>query len=99
MIRDLVQNDTKNSHWVVVSPSKCNDAEEILRILDRAAKDDGFIAQLTCQGSQALRGYALSQQAKAALVSGDLGWIEARVGKLSTRFRTWIDCRLQQEIW
>ena len=72
---------------------------EILRVLDRAAEDNGFIAELTYRGAQALDGYKLTLQAKAALAGGDIRWIEARVGKLDARLRTWLDCRLQQEIW
>jgi hypothetical protein len=75
------------------------EAKEILRVLERAAADDGFIARLTDQGSKALRGYNLSRKAKAALLSGDICWVETRVGKLNARLRTWFDCRLQQEIW
>ena len=99
MVLEYVQNKNKIFHWVLEPENNNNDPEEILRVLKRAAVDDGFIAQLTVQGSQALLGYDLSQQAKAALVSGDLAWIETRVGKLSAQLRTWIDCRLQQEIW
>ncbi len=72
---------------------------EILRVLERAANDDGFIAQMTYRGDVALRGYRLSAQEKAALLSGDIGWIEARIGKLTSRQSTWLWCRLQQEIW
>jgi len=74
-------------------------AAEILRVLDRAANDDDFVAQLTYDGSMALQGYNLTQEEKAALLSGDIGWIEARVGKLDAHLRTWLECRLQQEIW
>ncbi len=74
-------------------------AAEILRVLDRAAGDDRFIAQLTFHGEEALQDYNLTNAEKAALLSGDIGWIEARVGKLNARLRTWLDCRLQQEIW
>ena len=72
---------------------------EILKVLERAAGDNSFIAQLTNQGAKALEPYKLSLQAKAALLSGDLRWIEARLGKLDARLRTWLDCRLGQEIW
>jgi hypothetical protein len=72
---------------------------EILRVLDKAAEDNGFIAELTYRGSKALEGYRLTLKAKAALLSGDIRWIEARVGRLDARLRTWLDCRLQQEIW
>ena len=72
---------------------------EMLRVLERAAADDGYIAQLTDRQDDALEGYALTWQERAALLSGDIGWIEARVGPLSPRLRTWLECRLQQEKW
>jgi len=99
MVLDHVQNKNKVFHWVLDVQNRNSETKEILRVLKRAAVDNDFIAQLTDQGSLALRGYDLSQQAKAALVSGDLLWVEARVGKLTARLRTWIDRRLQQEIW
>ena len=83
---------------VVVLPEQESD-DEILKVLDRAAEDNGFIAELTHRGSEALEGYRLTLKAKAALLSGDIRWIEARVGRLDARLRTWLDCRLQQEIW
>jgi hypothetical protein len=58
-----------------------------------------FIAELTHHGDEALQSYDLSWQEEAALLSGDIRWIEARVGKLSPRLRTWLDCRLEQENW
>jgi hypothetical protein len=70
-----------------------------LSVLERAAQDDEFVAQLTHHGQKALQSYDLSWQEKAALLSGDIRWIEARLGKLGPRLRTWLDCRLQQEIW
>jgi hypothetical protein len=85
-----------------ISPSKNRDVNgrEVSRVLERAAEDPGFIAQLTYRGDEALRSYDLTWQEKAALLSGDIGWIEARLGrKLNARLRTWLDCRLQQEIW
>ena len=75
------------------------DTAEILRVLERAADDARFIAQLTHNGSRALQGYDLTEEAKAALLSGDIRWVEGHVGKLDARLRTWLDCRLQQEIW
>lgn len=72
---------------------------ELKRVLERAADDPGFIAQLTEQGSKALAGYNLTFQEKAALLCGDISWIEGRLGKLDERLSTWLWCRLQQEIW
>ena len=73
--------------------------DEMRRVLERAADDNGFIAELTYRGAKALEGYKLTMQAKAALLSGDIRWVEARLGKLSDRLRIWLDCRLAQEIW
>jgi len=75
------------------------DHEEIVRVLVRAAEDNGFIARLTHDGEQALRPYSLTWREKAALLSGDIRWLEAHLGKLNARLRTWPECRLQQEIW
>ena len=44
----------------------------VLEVLDRAAHDPGFIAQLTDDGSKALNGYSLTSQECAALRSPHL---------------------------
>jgi hypothetical protein len=62
--------------------------ETIVKILERAANNPAFIAQLTSQGSKALQGYNLTLEEKAALVSGDINWIEAHVGKLAEQLST-----------
>jgi hypothetical protein len=99
------KSETKAERRVVDAPwspfTMAEDAEkrEIIKVLDRAAREDSFIAQLTHRGSQALRQYRLSVEGKAALLSGDVRWIESVVGKLDGRLSTWPNYRLQQEIW
>ena len=44
--------------------------DEVLRVLNRAADDNGFIAALTYRGSDALAVYHLTSQARAALFRG-----------------------------
>jgi len=100
----MLQEDVLVLDKLAIAPPRLDydrdaDGREVLRVLERAAEDDRFIAQLTHRGSDALQGYNLTLEAKAALLSGDVGWIEARVGKLDARLRTWLDCRLQQEVW
>jgi hypothetical protein len=73
--------------------------DEVVRALKRAGDDPRFIAQLTHHDSYALRDYHLTPQAKAALLSGDINWLETHVGKLNERQETWLRCRLEQEIW
>ena len=74
-------------------------ARAVLDVLGRAADDNDFIAELTYEGSKALKGYDLTRNECGALVSGDIAWLEAHVGKLDERQSTWLTCRLQQEIW
>jgi len=73
--------------------------KEILRVLERAANDNNFIALLTYHGSAALKDYDLTGEEKAALISGDEGWLRAHIGELDTRAQIWLNCRLQQENW
>jgi hypothetical protein len=92
---DLVK--IKKAFSVALWEQESND--QIPRVLDRAADDNDFIAALTYRGSDALEGYHLTSQAKAALLSGDIRWLEAHIGKLTERQQTWLRCRLSQEIW
>jgi hypothetical protein len=78
-------------------PSSYRDT--VLDVLERAAADDAFIAQLTDDGPKALEGYDLTSEEQAALLCGDIPWIEAHVGKLTPRQKTWLYCRLEQVIW
>ena len=96
----LVQDKPVSAPWTILIRDGDVNRKEILRVLERAAEDIGFIAQLTHRGDEVLQSYDLTWQEKAALLSGDIGWIEAHLGrKLNARLRTWLDCRLQQEIW
>ncbi|MFC1671584.1 response regulator [Planctomycetota bacterium] len=83
----------------VEKPAQDCNRETILDILEKAACNPDFIVRLTEEGSKALDEYNLSWEEKAALISGDIRWIEDHVGKLNDRQKTWLNCRLQQEIW
>ena len=72
---------------------------EVMRVLERAAHDPGFIADVADKGSAALRNYDLSFPEQAALVSGDIRWIQKHVGELTERQCTLLDCMLQREAW
>jgi hypothetical protein len=74
--------------------------EAILAVLERAADDSGFLAQLAENPHEALSGYyTLTSEELAALASGDIKKIEGWVGKLDQRHATWLWCRLSQEKW
>jgi DNA-binding NtrC family response regulator len=72
---------------------------EVIRVLDRTANDLGFWKELMESGSSALKGYSLSSEAKAAIISGDLRWINEHVGELTQKQLRFIYKRLEQELW
>ncbi len=73
--------------------------EAILDILERAAVDTDFMAQLAEKPNEALRDYGLTYDEKAAINSGDIRQIEEWVGKLTPQQSKWLQARLQQERW
>ena len=72
---------------------------EIVRVLERAALEPAFIADVSNRGSSALDGYRLTMAEKAALVSGDIRWLEERIGRLTERQACLLTCMLQREAW
>lgn len=72
---------------------------EVTRILDRTTQDRAFWKELMEMGSEALRSYHLSNEAKAAIVSGDLRWINQNVGELTQKQLMFIYKRLEREAW
>jgi two-component system response regulator HydG len=73
--------------------------EAIIAVLNRAAEEREFIEKLSNLGSDALWEYNLAPEEEAALVSGDVRWLEEHVGKLDDKLKVWLECRLQQERW
>ncbi|MFP3899105.1 MAG: formate/nitrite transporter family protein [Dehalococcoidia bacterium] len=75
------------------------DAAALISVLARARDDSAFLAQLTENPGNALAGYDVSNEAKAALASGDIHWLENKIGFLDGPLRTWLASRLSQEKW
>jgi DNA-binding response OmpR family regulator len=73
--------------------------QEVTQVLERAGGDHIFWGDLLEKGSFALEGYRISNEAKAAIVSGDLIWIKEHVGELSEKQLRWILSRLEMESW
>lgn len=72
---------------------------EVTQVLNRTSEDRAFWADLMENGSRALTEYQLSSEAKAAIVSGDLKWINENVGELTQRQLMFIYKRLEREAW
>ncbi len=72
----------------------------LLAVLVKARDDSGFLARLAENPADALKDYGnLTVEEKAALSSGDIRWIESKLGTLDEPLRTWLTARLAQEKW
>jgi len=74
-------------------------AEEMLKVLERAATDSDFFTALLEQAADALDHYELTGPEKLALLTGDITWIEEQIGPLTRDQRRWLDLRRSAEIW
>lgn len=75
------------------------ETKTLISVLARARDDTRFMARLAENPNRALKAYSLTPEAKAALESGDVRWLESRVGTLDEPLRTWLTSRLAQEKW
>jgi DNA-binding response OmpR family regulator len=72
---------------------------EVLGVLSRAADDQSFWDDLMKLGSEALEKTQLISDAKAAIASGDLKWINENVGELNQKQLKFIYKRLERETY
>lgn len=72
---------------------------EIFRVLNRAAEDRDTWNGTMEGGSEALRDYHLSDEAKAAIVSADLKWLNEQIAELTQKQLMLIYTRLKREAW
>ena len=72
---------------------------EVLGVLSRAADDQKFWDDLMELGSEALDKNQLIGDAKAAIASGDLKWINENVGELNQKQLKFIYKRLERETY
>lgn len=73
--------------------------QEVMRVLNRTSEDKRFWQQLFNEGSKALQDYRLSDEAKAAILSGDLGWLNTNIGELTQKQLMFIYKQLEKEAW
>lgn len=73
--------------------------EEIVKVLERAARDHAFVGEIFYKGADALSEYTLTNHEKLALLTGDIQWIESYIGTLTKDQRRWLEQRLSAEIW
>ncbi|ROQ90211.1 response regulator [Desulfosoma caldarium] len=79
--------------------SELIERREVMRVLNRAADDKTFWRQLMEKGPEALSEYKLSPEAKAAIFSGDLAWINEHIGELTQKQLLFLHSRLEMGLW
>ncbi|MFH1382789.1 MAG: formate/nitrite transporter family protein [Chloroflexota bacterium] len=93
-ISELIQ--AKQAETAALGPG----GQVLMTVLARAKDDANFFARLSENPAKALEDYdELTAPEKAALSSGDIRWIESKVGTLNEPLRTWLTARLTQEKW
>ncbi len=51
------------------------------------------------KGSETLKEYSMSSEAKTAILSGDINWIKTHVGELTDAQLNYLFHRLEMEVW
>ena len=99
----LKERPVKEAPAAVPKPESPEDAliqkREVHRVLNRTADDPEFWSALMENGSDALQDYHLSDEAKAAIVSADLKWLNEQVGELTQKQLKYIYNRMEREAW
>lgn len=98
-----VQEGKREAEAAVKEPEseeeKIIQKREVIQVMNRTWEDQAFWADLMQKGSSALSEYRLSSDAKAAITSGDLKWINENVGELTQKQLMFIYSRLEREAW
>ena len=76
---------------------KVSSVRAILAVLERAAKDNKFLAALAENPAGALSSFDLTPEHRRALVNGDMASLEKWIGPLEERLKVWLKARLRQE--
>jgi predicted molibdopterin-dependent oxidoreductase YjgC len=71
----------------------------VLDVLERAARDNRFLAALASNPAGVLDDFDLTEEHRKALASGDISRIEQWVGPMDARLRDWLRNRLMRENW
>ena len=78
---------------------KLIEKREVLKVLNRTLQDEQFRISLNETGTEALKDYRLTSEAKTAIVSGDLRWLKENVGEIAREQLMVIRKRGECESW
>jgi len=94
---NLKKEDDTNAN-IISETASLIQKKEVLHVLDRANEDQAFCNELMKKGTEILAEYALSDEAKEAIATGDLDWININVGELTQKqLRYVFDCSKKKD--
>ncbi len=96
---NAAKTSQKNLSLLDPEKKKSIQKREVLKVLNRTSEDENFWVYLMEEGSAALAEYTLTSEAKAAIASGDLQWINENIGELTQKQLMFIYKRLEREAW
>ena len=99
LVTQAIRAEEKATKKAETEQEKLIQKRAVSQVLNRTAEDAEFWKDLMENGSTALENYQLSMEAKAAIVSGDLKWINENVGELTQKQLMFIYKRLEREAW
>jgi DNA-binding response OmpR family regulator len=79
------KQDLVNQSFYDTQEGQVIQKHEVMKVLNRAADERDFRLDLQKRGAEVLQSYFLSPDAKIALVSGDLSWINQNLGELTQK--------------
>ena len=83
-----------------VSADTNSDQDQIVKqVLNKANDDSDFQLELLENGSAALSQFKLSSEAKAAIASGDVQWVNDNVDNVTESEKAFLYQRLEREAW
>lgn|GEM_PF-1613075 len=71
----------------------------VKQVLNKAIDNPDFWLELLENSSSALSQYKLTREAKAAIASGDVQWVNENVGGLTEKEKAYLYHRLEREAW
>ncbi len=98
ILRSNLKNEDSTNVNIISETASLIQKKEVLHVLDRANEDQLFCRDLMKKGTEILAEYALSDEAKEAIATGDLDWINSNVGELTQKqLRYVFDCSKKKD--
>ena len=92
LARAVLAKHVKASETAALERTGSKALREVLAraVLAKAGGDDTFFTRLAQEPGEVLKGYDLNPEERAALSSGDIGWLESRVSGLDDPLGAWV---------